>query len=124
MAINTKDGKTATVAKHQFLSVADALYCENCFFYAGATLNVNINVCGIFYSYSGGYTYFYDANLPTAVQTDLFGYYYSTSCNSKVGCVGVASDAAARAKTDCGTLTGVAVPNIFNCENLQCDVGF
>jgi hypothetical protein len=119
MGINTEDrGVTAKQAKYQFLSVDNALYCEDCFFYAGATLNVNINVCAI--SYTGGYTKFYDANLPADVAQKMFGYYWSSSCASgDNSCTGFSSNADARAKTDCFRLPDVVAPTAFDCEILQ-----
>jgi hypothetical protein len=125
MAINTKDGITATVGKHQFLSAADALYCENCFFYAGATLNVNINVCAIYRS-TFGYYYYYDANLPLAVVNAGYGYYFHdsslTSCGNAVSCVGITTEAAARAKTDCGILTSVTLPTVTSLSLVNCEI--
>ena len=124
MAINTADGGvTATTAKYQFIpSAPDALYCENCFFYAGATLNVNINLCAIYRS-ATGYNYYYDANLPADVKLATYGYYWHnsivTSCGDAVSCVGHTSEASARAKTDCDRLPGVILPTalkLVNCE--------
>jgi hypothetical protein len=79
-----------------FAAQPNALYCSNCYFYMGATLNINVQVCAIV---GGATTKYYDANLPTAVMST--GYYYSSGSS---GPGAASSDAEARAKTDCQAL--------------------
>ena len=106
-----KDSKGAKIPKISLFSAQpNALYCDNCYFYLSAKLNVKIEVCAIIYSAS--YTYYYDANIPTAIQTEGYGYYYSTGLETRQGKI-TTSDADARAKTDCKALN-TATPNVFD----------
>jgi len=119
------NGKTgvdaaATVPKLSLFDAPDdsVLYCQNCYFYLSATLNVNVQVCAIYIA--GGYTYNLDASLPAAVVADGYGYYYTTTPGGKVGALdsagkGFASATAAAAMTDCGAAgLAVPVPSSFN----------
>ena len=105
-AINWNGNPTNPGAKEPKLPVfpapnQNALYCKDCFFYLGATLNINVQVCAILQL--AQVIYYYDADMPKTVVDKGSGYWYSYAYTqgSPENPGLVASDAAARASTDC-----------------------
>jgi hypothetical protein len=109
------DGTKATTNKIGLLGASDttSLYCNNCYFYLTAAVNLNLKVCAIIGSTPGAsYTYYYDANVPV---TQTYGHYTSSSCrtdDANKGCSSTGGDAAAKARTDCKSVAdgGLGTP--------------
>ena len=101
----------AAIAKLPIFSAQpNALYCDNCFFYLGATLNINVQVCAIVVA--AAVLYYYDASMPLSVVTSGYGYFHQTFSSQQPGYVS-SSAAAAKAMTDCKALN-TPDPLLFN----------
>ena len=110
---NAQAPGAATAKLPLFSAQPNALYCDNCFFYLGATLNINVQVCAIIRDVRQ-YIYFYDASLPSDVIASGKGYYYTTSADTTAGAIKTTGkDDDARAMTDCKALN-TPKPYLFN----------
>lgn len=84
------------------------LFCQNCFWYSTATLNVQIQICAVVTSFQASslplnsYTSYFDASLSLSQPNN--GYYYISSGFKGLPGQVVTSDADAKSKTDCATL--------------------
>jgi hypothetical protein len=110
---NTASPGAANPKISVFSAQPDALYCSNCYFYVGATLNIKVLVCAILKATISGYIYYYDPDLPERVMKSGYGYYYTTSSSDTNPGAIKTSDADAKARTDC-IILDTPTPAIFN----------
>lgn len=96
-----KVNKKATTEKLALIGTS-SLYCNNCYFYLDASITVNVKVCAIRPTLLPLSYYYYDADAATGNSASSTGI-----CGAgAAGCY--ATEAAARASTDCGDLKTVA----------------